>query len=47
MLVSINHNNDIKITLESHFRWKQVIIASLCTQRCYWRHSVSHGYVNH
>ena len=32
---------DIKITLKSHFCCKNVIILSLCTQRCYGRHNVS------
>ena len=31
---------DIKITLKSHFCRKNVIILSLCTQRCYGRHNV-------
>ena len=46
MLDSIYHN-DIKITLKSHFCRKNVIIASLCTQRCYGRHNVSRKSVNH
>ena len=32
---------DIKITLKSQFCRKNVIILSLCTQRCYGRHNVS------
>ena len=32
---------DIKITFQSHFWCKKVIIASLCTQGCYGRHNVS------
>ena len=32
---------DIKITLESHFWRKNIIILSSCTQRCYRRHKVS------
>ena len=40
MLDSIYHN-DIKITLKSHFCRENVIILSLCTQRCYGRHNVS------
>ena len=32
---------DIKITLKSHFCRKNVIILSLCTQRCYGRHNLS------
>ena len=31
--------DSIKITLKSHFWCKKVIIASLCTQRCYGRHN--------
>ena len=31
----------MKITLKSHFCRKNVIILSLCTQRCYGRHNVS------
>ena len=38
---------DIKITLESHFWRLNVIIASLCTQRCYGRHNVSRKSINH
>ena len=30
-----------KITLKSHFLLKNMIILSLCTQRCYGRHNVS------
>ena len=32
---------DIKITLKSHFCRKNVIILTLCTQRCYGRNNVS------
>ena len=32
---------NIKITLKFHFCHKNVIILSLCTQRCYGRHKVS------
>ena len=32
---------DIKITLKFHFCRKNVVILSLCTQRCYGRHNVS------
>ena len=39
--------DSIKITLKSHFLRKKAIIASLCTQRCYGRHNVSHKSVNH
>ena len=38
---------DIKITLKSHFWRKNVIILSLCTQRCYGRHNFSHKSMNH
>ena len=38
---------DIKITLKSHFCHKNVIILSLCTQRCYGCHNVSRKSVNH
>ena len=34
-------SHDIKITLKSHFCPKNIIILSLCTQRCYGRHNVS------
>ena len=39
--------DSIKITLKSHFWRKNVIILSLCTQRCYRRHTVSRKSVNH
>ena len=35
------------ITLKSHFRRKNVIIFSLCTQRYYGRHNASRKSVNH
>ena len=38
---------DIKITLKSHFCRKNVMILSLCTQRCYGRHNVSQKTINH
>ena len=38
---------DIKNTLKSHLWRKNVIILSLCTQRCYGRHNVSRKSVNH
>ena len=38
---------DIKITLKSHFWRKNVIILSICTQRCYGRHKVSRKSINH
>ena len=44
MLDSINHMTN---TLKSHFWCKNVIILSLCTQRCYGRHSVSRKSINH
>ena len=34
-------------TLKSHFWRKNVIILSLCTQRCYGRHNVSRKSINH
>ena len=39
--VSFFLSYDIKITLKSHICCKNVIILSLCTQRCYGRHNVS------
>ena len=38
---------DIKITLKSDFRRKNVIILSLCKQRCYGHQDVSSKSVNH
>ena len=38
---------EIKITLKSHFWRENVIILSLCMQRCYGRHNVSRKSVNH
>ena len=40
MLGSIYHMT-FKFTLKSHFCHKNVIILSLCTQRCYGRHKFS------
>ena len=34
-------------TLKCHFCRKNVIILTLCTQRCYGRHNVSRKSVNH
>ena len=34
-------------TLKSHFLRKNVIILSLCAQRCYGRHNVSRKSINH
>ena len=34
-------------TLKSDFWRKNVIILSLCTQRCYGRHNVSRKSINH
>ena len=34
-------------TLKSHFWRKNVILLSLCTQRCYRRHNVSRKSINH
>ena len=44
MLDSIYH---MKNTLRSHFCRENVIILSLCTQRCYGRHNVSRKSINH
>ena len=44
MLDSIYHMTN---TLKSHFCRKNVIILSLCTQRCYGRHNVSRKSINH
>ena len=38
---------DIKNTLKSHFWRKNVIMLSICTQRCYGRHYVSRKSINH
>ena len=44
MLDSIYHMTN---TLKSHFWRKNVMILSLCTQRCYERHNVSPKSINH
>ena len=44
MLDSIYHMTN---TLKYHFWRKNVIIVSLCTQRCYGRHNVSRKAINH
>ena len=44
MLDSIYHTTN---TLKSHFWRKNVMILSLCTQRCYGRHNVSRKSINH
>ena len=44
MLESFYHMTN---TLKSHFWRKNVTILSLCTQRCYGRHTVSHKSINH
>ena len=44
MLDSICHMTN---TLKSDFWRKNVIILSLCTQRCYGRHNVSRKSINH
>ena len=44
MLDSIYHMTN---TLKSHFWRKNVIIWSLCTQRCYGRYYVSRRSINH
>ena len=38
---------DIKITLKSHFCCKNVIILSICKERCYGRHNISRKSINH
>ena len=38
---------DIKITLKSHFCRNNVMILSLCMQRCYGRHNVFRKLINH
>ena len=44
MLDSIYHMTN---TLKSHFWRENVIISSLCMQRCYGRHKVSRKSINH
>ena len=44
MLDSIYHMTN---TLKSSFGCKNVMILSLCTQRCYGRHNVSRKSINH
>ena len=44
LLDSIYHMTN---TLKYHFRRKNVIILSLCTQRCYGRNNVSRKSINH
>ena len=44
MLDSIYHMTN---TLKYDFRRKNVIILSLCTQRCYGRHNVTRKPINH
>ena len=44
MLDSIYH---VTNTLKSHFWRKNVIILSLCAQRCYERHFISRKSINH
>ena len=44
MLDSIYHMTN---TLKSHFWRKNLIILSLCTQRCNGRHNVSRKSINH
>ena len=43
MLDSIYHMTN---TLKSHFWRKNVILLSLCTQRCHERHNVSRKFIN-
>ena len=45
MLDYLSYN--IKITMESHDRRKNVILLSFCTQRCYGRHNVSRKSIYH
>ena len=44
MLDSIYHMTN---TFKSYFWRKNVILVSLCTQRCYGRHNVSRKSINH
>ena len=44
MLDSINHMTN---TLKLHFWRKNIIIVSLCMQRCYGRHNVSRKSISH
>ena len=46
MNVKFCFSYDVKITLKTHFCQKNVIILSLCTQRCYGPHIVSRKSVN-
>ena len=41
------NNTRARNTLKSDFWRKNVIIFSLCTQRCYGRHNVSRKSINH
>ena len=43
----LGSNYHMTNTLKSHFWRKNVIILSLCTQRCYGRHNVSRKSINH
>ena len=43
----LSYGIKITCTLRSHFCHKNVIILSLCTQRCYGRHNVSRKSVDH
>ena len=47
MLDSIYHMIWHKIIFKSHFCRKNVLLLSLCTQRCYGRHNVSQKSINH
>ena len=47
MLDSFYHMTLRLRTLKSHICRKNVIILSLCTQRCYGRHNVSRKSINH
>ena len=47
LLNLLNELGNMTNTLKSHFCRKNVIILSLCTQRCYGRHNVSRKSINH
>ena len=38
---------DIKTAVKSHFWGKNVMILSLCTQRCYGHHNISGKSINY
>ena len=43
----LDSNYHMTNTLKNHFWRKNVLIVSLCTQRCYGRHNVSRKSINH